>query len=101
MAQLLADSASLGLQNNTVHSQCRNLAGQLEQALSSRVRIEQAKGMLAERWDTRADHAFTALRQYARRHRLPLDQVASAVIDRHADDTELRREFDGTADGPA
>lgn len=101
MAQILADSASLGLQNNTVHSQCRTLAGQLQQALSSRVRIEQAKGMLAERWSTRADHAFLALRQYARRRRLPLDQVASAVIERRADDSELRREFDGTADGPS
>ncbi|NNN37118.1 GAF and ANTAR domain-containing protein [Streptomyces sp. S3(2020)] len=101
MAQLLADSASLGLQNNTVHSQCRTLAGQLQQALSSRVRIEQAKGMLAERWNTRADHAFIALRQYARRRRLPLDGVATAVIERRADDTELRREFDGTAGGPS
>ncbi|MCX5333830.1 MULTISPECIES: GAF and ANTAR domain-containing protein [unclassified Streptomyces] len=101
MAQILADSASLGLQNNTVHSQCRTLAGQLQQALSSRVRIEQAKGMLAERWNTRADHAFMALRQYARRRRLPLDRVASAVIERSADDTELRREFDGTAGGPS
>lgn len=35
MAQLLADSASLGLQNNTVHSRCRTLAGQLQQALSA------------------------------------------------------------------
>ncbi|MEU5893395.1 GAF and ANTAR domain-containing protein [Streptomyces sp. NPDC047461] len=101
MAQLLADSASLGLQNNTVHARCRTLAGQLQQALSSRVRVEQAKGMLAERWNTRADHAFVALRQYARRRRLPLDRVASAVIERSADDTELRREFDGTAGGPS
>ncbi|MFF4269120.1 GAF and ANTAR domain-containing protein [Streptomyces sp. NPDC001536] len=101
MAQLLADSASLGLQNNTVYSQCRTLAGQLQQALSSRVRIEQAKGMLAERWNTRADHAFMALRQYARRRRLPLDQVATAVIERRADDSELRREFDDPADGPS
>lgn len=99
LAQLLADSASLGLQNNTVHSQCRALAGQLQEALSSRVRIEQAKGMLAERWSTRADHAFIALRQYARRRRLPLDRVATAVIERRADDAELRREFDDTADG--
>ncbi|MEU5315874.1 hypothetical protein AB0G67_03960 [Streptomyces sp. NPDC021056] len=57
--------------------------------------------MLAERWNTRADHAFVALRQYARRRRLPLHRVASAVIERSADDTELRREFDGTARGPS
>jgi AmiR/NasT family two-component response regulator len=70
----------------------------LQRALSSRVRIEQAKGMLAERWNTPADRAFVAMRQYARRHRLPLDRVAQAVIDRVADDAALRREAE-RADG--
>ncbi|WP_328881421.1 GAF and ANTAR domain-containing protein [Streptomyces sp. NBC_00299] len=97
LAQLLADCAALGLENNTAYVQCRTLAGQLQQALSSRVRIEQAKGMLAERWRTPADHAFVAMRQYARRRRLPLDRVAQEVIDRVADDAELRREA-GPAD---
>ncbi|MES5823520.1 GAF and ANTAR domain-containing protein [Streptomyces sp. RG80] len=97
LAQLIADSAAVGLQNNARYHRCRTLAGQLQEALSSRVRIEQAKGMLAERWQTRADEAFIALRQYARRRRLPLDRVATAVIQRTSDDAELRREFDGTA----
>ncbi|MFG1670694.1 GAF and ANTAR domain-containing protein [Streptomyces sp. Y7] len=91
LAQLIADCAALGLENNSAYVQCRTLAGQLQQALSSRVRIEQAKGMLAERWDTAADDAFVALRQYARRHQLSLDRVARAVIDRVVDDAELRR----------
>ncbi|MHA5016517.1 hypothetical protein ACX28Y_04985 [Streptomyces sp. SD35] len=38
------------------------------------------------------------MRQYARRHRLPLDRVAQAVIDPVADDAALRREAEG-ADG--
>ncbi|WP_031478464.1 GAF and ANTAR domain-containing protein [Streptomyces bicolor] len=95
LAQVIADCAALGLQNHAAYAQCRTLAGQLQRALSSRVRIEQAKGMLAERWNTPADHAFVALRQYARRHQLPLDRVAQAVIDRVADDAELRREAGG------
>ncbi|MFC5217391.1 GAF and ANTAR domain-containing protein [Streptomyces coerulescens] len=90
-AQLIADCAALGLENNSTYVQCRTLAGQLQQALSSRVRIEQAKGMLAERWNTAADDAFVALRHYARRHQLSLDTVARAVIDRVADDAGLRR----------
>ncbi|MFJ7078077.1 GAF and ANTAR domain-containing protein [Streptomyces sp. NPDC098781] len=98
LAQLLADCAALGLENNTRYAQCRTLAGQLQQALSSRVRIEQAKGMLAERWNAPADDAFLALRQYARRRQLPLDLVARAVIDRVADDSELRREAGRTDD---
>ncbi|MFJ9004525.1 GAF and ANTAR domain-containing protein [Streptomyces canus] len=101
VAQALADAAALGLQNRGTYAQYRDLSGQLQAALSSRVRIEQAKGMLAERWSVHADRAFMALRQYARRHRLPLDQVASAVIEGAEDDAELRRESHGNADGPA
>ncbi|MFF1305391.1 ANTAR domain-containing protein, partial [Streptomyces sp. NPDC058307] len=81
--------------------QHRTLSGQLQQALSSRVRIEQAKGMLAERWSVAADQAFMALRQYARRHRLPLGQVASAVVEGAADDDGLRREIGAGAGGSA
>ncbi|MFF0018756.1 GAF and ANTAR domain-containing protein [Streptomyces sp. NPDC005374] len=101
IAQALADAAALGLQNRRTCDQYRTLSGQLQEALSSRVRIEQAKGMLAERWNVRADQAFVALRQYARRHQLPLDRVASAVIEGLADDAELGRELEGNADGPA
>jgi GAF domain-containing protein len=101
VAQALADAAALGLQNRSTYAQYRDLSGQLQEALSSRVRIEQAKGMLAERWSVRADRAFMALRQYARRHRLPLDQVARAVIEGVEDDAELRRESGGGADSPA
>lgn len=102
LAQLIADCAALGLRNHTSYVQCRTLAGQLQQALSSRVRIEQAKGMLAERWNTAADDAFVALRQHARRRRVPLDQVAGEVVDRVADDAELRREAErARGEGPA
>ncbi|MEV0484814.1 GAF and ANTAR domain-containing protein [Streptomyces sp. NPDC050508] len=90
VAQALADAAALGLQNHRTYSQFRSLAGQLQEALSSRVRIEQAKGMLAERWQVGTDEAFIALRQYARRRRLPLNLVARAVIERGMDDAELR-----------
>ncbi|WP_406330295.1 GAF and ANTAR domain-containing protein [Streptomyces sp. NBC_00203] len=93
LAQVLADAAAVGLQNHRVYAQYRTLAGQLQGVLSSRVRIEQAKGMLAERWDTGVDQAFLALRQYARRHRLPLDEVATAVIDGSVDPDDL-------SDGP-
>jgi GAF domain-containing protein len=101
IAQALADAAALGLENRRTCDQYRTLSGQLQEALSSRVRIEQAKGMLAERWGVRTDQAFVALRQYARRHRLPLETVAGAVVEGIADHVEMRRELDGNADGPA
>lgn len=81
LAQALADAAALGLENHRAYEQSRSLAGQLQEALSSRVRIEQAKGMLAERWQVGTDEAFVALRGHARRHRLPLDRVARTVIE--------------------
>ncbi|MFJ9627617.1 ANTAR domain-containing protein [Streptomyces sp. NPDC091280] len=90
VAQALADAAGLGLHNHRAYAQYRSLAGQLQEALSSRVRIEQAKGMLAERWRVGTDEAFGELRRYARRRRLPLDRVARSVIERRVDDAELR-----------
>ncbi|MFK8849032.1 ANTAR domain-containing protein [Streptomyces sp. Ac-502] len=54
---------------------------QLQHALSSRVVIEQAKGMLAERWTTTVDEAFTVVRAYARAHRRRLPDLARQVVD--------------------
>ncbi|GHH37609.1 transcriptional regulator [Streptomyces umbrinus] len=97
LAQTLADAAALGLANHRVFTQYRTLTGQLQEALSSRVRIEQAKGMLAERRRTGMDEAFIALRQYARSHRLPIDEVATDVIAGTEDASELGRERPGPA----
>ncbi|MCM1970869.1 MULTISPECIES: GAF and ANTAR domain-containing protein [unclassified Streptomyces] len=91
LAQTLADATALGLANHHAYAHCRTLATQLQQALSSRVRIEQAKGMLAERWNTTPDTAFLTLRGHARRHQLPLDTVARWVTDRTEEATRLRR----------
>jgi GAF domain-containing protein len=98
VAQALADATAVGLQNHRTYTQYRTLTDQLQEALSSRIRIEQAKGMLAERWHIGADEAFAALRQHARRRRLPLNRVAQAVIERAADD-ELQREPSGPPSG--
>ena len=53
---------------------------QLERALTSRVLIEQAKGVLAERANIDMGQAFTWLRMHARNHNLRLVEVAEAVI---------------------
>ncbi|WP_372351478.1 ANTAR domain-containing protein [Streptomyces sp. KL116D] len=97
IAQTLADAAAVGLLNHRAYAQYRTLAGQLRSALASRVRIEQAKGMLAERWRATPDSAFTTLRQYARSKRLPLDQVARAVVHRALPEDELHPGKSGPA----
>ena len=50
-------------------------------ALESRVVIEQAKGIVAERADVSIDAAFDLLRGYARNHNRLLSQTADEVID--------------------
>jgi hypothetical protein len=88
-AQSFADAAALGLYNHRAHDQFRTLSGQLQHALTSRVHIEQAKGILAERRRVSVDEAFDVLRGYARRNRLPLDSVARSIIEQTLGDTEL------------
>jgi AmiR/NasT family two-component response regulator len=54
---------------------------QLEHALESRVRIEQAKGILAERYSLTPEAAFELLRRGARNHRKRVQDLAMRVIE--------------------
>lgn len=54
---------------------------QLEHALRSRVVIEQAKGMLAERFEVDLDDAFQTLRRAARTSRMRLADLAREVVE--------------------
>ncbi|MEV5982210.1 GAF and ANTAR domain-containing protein [Streptomyces sp. NPDC052114] len=90
IAQALARAAAVGLCNHRAHSEYRTLSRQLQTALDSRIRIEQAKGILAERWDIDLDEAFEVLRRYARRERQVMDLVATQVIKGSIDGETLR-----------
>jgi hypothetical protein len=52
---------------------------QLRQALQSRIVIEQAKGILAERYRLDVDQAFAVLRRAARSNRMRLHTLAASV----------------------
>lgn len=54
---------------------------QLRRALESRIVIEQAKGMLAERLRLSLDDAFAVLRRAARSNGAKLHDVARSVVD--------------------
>jgi hypothetical protein len=63
---------------------------QLEYALESRVVIEQAKGVLAERWGVPPDGAFELLRTAARSNRIRVRDLAQRVVETRTTPPELR-----------
>ncbi|QXG75604.1 GAF and ANTAR domain-containing protein [Modestobacter sp. L9-4] len=81
LARALADVASVALIAERTISARAVVADQLQEALNSRVVIEQAKGMLAERTGIGVDEAFVQMRDHARRNGLPLRDVAAAVVE--------------------
>ncbi|MEU7224387.1 GAF and ANTAR domain-containing protein [Streptomyces chrestomyceticus] len=89
VVQALADVATIAiLQHRTiVHANIER--AQLKAALSSRIVIEQAKGILAERWNTDFDTAFGALRRHARAHQLRLTEMCRQVTDGTLDTTTI------------
>lgn len=58
----------------------RARADQLQRALDSRIVIEQAKGVLAERLALPTDEAFEVLRRAARSAQTPIHDLAHEVV---------------------
>jgi len=80
-AQAMADVATIAILQHRATHEAQLLNEQLDHALNSRIVIEQAKGMLAERLDIDVETAFATLRNHARNHNLRLVDVADNVID--------------------
>ncbi|MFF4879446.1 GAF and ANTAR domain-containing protein [Micromonospora sp. NPDC000668] len=81
IGQALADVATIGLlQQRAIHRR-DILTEQLQTALNSRVLIEQAKGVLAERLHVDVGEAFALLRNSARSHNRRLSDLAQAIVD--------------------
>ncbi|MGH3802859.1 MAG: GAF and ANTAR domain-containing protein, partial [Pseudonocardiaceae bacterium] len=97
IGQAMADVATIGLIQERALHQHDVLVDQLQTALASRVLIEQAKGVLAERHHIDPGHAFTLLRDCARNHGHRLTELAAAVIDGTA--TELLPSAPATTPG--
>jgi len=80
-AQALADVATIAILSNRAAQEFQVVNEQLTEALNSRILIEQAKGMVAERMGLDMEGSFKVLRNHARNHNLKLHDVAQSVID--------------------
>ncbi|MEU4834476.1 GAF and ANTAR domain-containing protein [Streptosporangium sp. NPDC023615] len=81
LTQALADVATIGITHERTLRRHQLVTEQLQHALNSRIVIEQASGMLAERGQIPVAEAFALLRAYARNHNERLSAVARQVID--------------------
>ena len=80
LGQALADVATVGILSERAIRRGEVVNEQLQVALNSRIVIEQAKGVLAQRGELGMDAAFDRLRRYARHHNLRLSEVARQVV---------------------
>jgi GAF domain-containing protein len=79
-AQAMADVATIAILQHRAALEAQMLHEQLNYALNSRIVIEQAKGMVAERENLDMEHAFAMLRNHARNHNLRLVDVSRDII---------------------
>lgn len=82
LAQALLHVASVALVNERSATDRAIVNSQLQNALTSRIVVEQAKGALAQAGDLDMEDAFNVLRRYSRDHGIKLSVVANQVVDR-------------------
>lgn len=80
VAQAFADIATIAILQHRAVREGQVVNEQLNHALNSRVVIEQAKGMVAERQGLDMEQSFSMLRDHARKHNLRLAELAADVI---------------------
>jgi GAF domain-containing protein len=79
VARAFADLAALSIVQHRAGAEAKRLNEQLSSALTSRIVIEQAKGVISERAGVDLAEAFARLRSYARSNNLRLTDVAHAA----------------------
>jgi AmiR/NasT family two-component response regulator len=80
VAGVLAAVATSYVVNVSKLRQQEQLSEQLQQALESRVIIEQAKGITAEQNSVTVDQAYQRIRRHARNNNASLRVVAEAIV---------------------
>jgi GAF domain-containing protein len=81
VARAFADLATISVLQHRAATDAQRLNEMLSHALTSRIAIEQAKGVIAERAGVDLAEAFSRLRRYARANNLRLTEVAQDAVD--------------------
>jgi GAF domain-containing protein len=81
VARAFADLATISVLQQRATAESQRVNEQLSHALTSRIVVEQAKGVVFERAGIDMSEAFARLRDYARSHNLRLTDVAQAAVD--------------------
>jgi GAF domain-containing protein len=82
IAQAMADVATIGILQQRSVDRSSHVAEQLQAALTTRIVVEQAKGVLAEHGQVDMDTAFAALRVFCRTNRTTLGAVSARIVRR-------------------
>ena len=88
-AQAFADVATIAILQHRATREIEIVNTQLNDALTSRIVIEQAKGMIAQQQNIDMEEAFLTLRNHARNHNLRLLDLAQSIIDAHPSGTAV------------
>ena len=80
IAQAMADAATIAILQDQAARESQAVTSHLQAALDSRIAIEQAKGVLAERAGLDMDEAFARLRRFARSHHRRLSTLSSQLV---------------------
>ncbi len=92
LAQSFANVATISMLQVRALRHSEMVTEQLQNALNSRIAIEQAKGILAERLQIDVADAFSLMRTHARNSNQLLSDVAQQVITRSPVVTEMLRD---------
>lgn len=87
LGRLVADLASSALWCLLQHADRAQLEGQMQQALSSRAEIDQAKGILMNQQRCSPDEAFDLLRRASQNRNVKLHTLATQIVDHTASGT--------------
>ncbi|EMD22875.1 ANTAR domain-containing protein [Amycolatopsis azurea] len=82
IASALADVATIGMLNHRAIAKLTETSSQLQGALTSRVPIEQAKGLVSARLEVSPSEAFLLMRRYARSHNQRISEVSEKLVAR-------------------